>query len=762
MDNPEKHERLIHDMKIETAVIVNNSPYAAVRAIVDNHDDPSLPVSTIRAWAMGIVFAACVSFINAFFSIRLPLIAIGANIIQLLAYPIGKFCEKTLPDWGFTLFGVRHTLNPGPFNRKEHMLVSLMAAISTTQPYTNNIVWIQFLPKFFNQPWAKSFGYQILIALSTNFIGYGLAGLCRRFLVYPSYCAWPLTLVTIALNSAFHAEVNVPVPGPFGRIWSMSRFKFFAITFVAMFVWFFVPNFLFAGLSIFNWIMWLAPKNKHVGIVTGATSGLGLNPFPTFDWAVVIGDLEPLIAPIFTTLNIFFGGCFFALVILAIYYTDAFHTSHFPIISNSPYDRFGLPYNVTGILDKRGIIDVAKYHAYSPPYISAGNIITNFGFFAIYTGALTYGFLYHRHDVIRGFVSLFDSFRPSKRQAVADAEALDVHNRLMKAYKEVPEWWYLLVLAVSTIFGCVALAYWPTYTSPGVVFFGIALAIIFVVPTGIIMAMTGIEISLNVLSEFVGGAWVEGNALAMCFFKTFGYMTCSHALHFCADLKIAHYLKIPPRITFCVQMLATLISTFVCVGVVQFQMGLKNVCATTGAPFSFSCPGQRSFYTGAVLWGTVGPKRLWGTNGTYTATLVGFPVGIVVVVVFWYLTKRFPRNAVVRNAHPVMLLYGACIWNPINFTYIWPAVPVACFSWLFVKGRWLAFWAKYNYILSAGFSSGLAISALIQFFGLTYQDVKLQWWGNKVVLRGCDIYQQCILNPVLPGQSFGPGPGEFH
>lgn len=691
-------------MKIETALIINNSPYAPVRAIVDNHDDPSLPVSTIRAWSMGIVFAACVSFINAFFSIRLPAIAVGSNIVQLLAYPIGKFMEKTLPDWGFTLFGVRHSLNPGPFNKKEHMLISLMSAISVTQPYTNNIVWIQYLPRFFNQPWAKSIGYQLLIALSTNFIGYGLAGLCRRFLVYPSFCAWPLTLVTIALNSAFHADANPAVPGPFKRLWTVSRFKFFAFAFLAMFCWFWVPGYLFTGLSIFSWMTWIAPQNKTVGILTGSTSGLGLNPFPTFDWAILTTDIEPLITPIFTTLNLFCGGFFFAFVILAIYYIDGYHSSHLPIISNAPFDRFGGPYNLPSIIDSRGILDPEKYRAYSPPYISAGNIITNFSFFTIYTGALTYGFLYHRHDVIRGFCSLFDSFRPSKKKEAAEVEALDIHNRLMKAYPEVPEWWYLLVLAVSVVLGCVALAHYPTYTSPGVVFFGIALALIFIVPTGIILAMTGIEVSLNVLAEFIGGSWVEGNALAMCYFKTFGYITCSHALHFSAELKIAHYLKIPPRITFFAQMIPTLFSTIICVAVMQFQMGLENVCALHGAPFSFTCPNQNSFFTAAVLWGTVGPKRLWGAGGTYTATLAGFPIGIAVVVVFWALGKKFPRSSLLRNAHPVVLLYGGCIWNPLNLTYIWPAVPIACFSWLFVKVRYLAFWAKVCH-LHVSFSS---------------------------------------------------------
>jgi hypothetical protein len=81
-----------------------------------------------------------------------------------------------VPDVGFHLFGVRHSLNPGPFNKKEHMLIAIMANTAKSLPYTQYIVWTQVLPQYFNQQYARSFGYQILIALSTNFIGYGLAG----------------------------------------------------------------------------------------------------------------------------------------------------------------------------------------------------------------------------------------------------------------------------------------------------------------------------------------------------------------------------------------------------------------------------------------------------------------------------------------------------------------------------------------------------------------------------------------------------------
>src|SRR6478735_6640068 len=120
--NPEKHENLVQEMKLEAALITNNSPYAEVRAVVENKDDTSIPSSTIRSWAIGLIFSMLLAFTNQLFDIRQPAIRIMANVAQLLSYPIGKGFERWLPDYGITLFGVRHSLTPAPFSKKEHML----------------------------------------------------------------------------------------------------------------------------------------------------------------------------------------------------------------------------------------------------------------------------------------------------------------------------------------------------------------------------------------------------------------------------------------------------------------------------------------------------------------------------------------------------------------------------------------------------------------------------------------------------------------
>ncbi len=68
--HPENHVHLILDMKIEAALITDNSPYAMVRAVVGNTDDPTMYSSTVRVWVIGMLFAGLSSFINQFFTVR--------------------------------------------------------------------------------------------------------------------------------------------------------------------------------------------------------------------------------------------------------------------------------------------------------------------------------------------------------------------------------------------------------------------------------------------------------------------------------------------------------------------------------------------------------------------------------------------------------------------------------------------------------------------------------------------------------------------
>ncbi|KAK0448152.1 OPT-domain-containing protein [Armillaria borealis] len=744
-DDPVAFQKLYDEVKIEAAMVIVNSPYAEVRAVVDNHDDPNLPALTFRAVVIGLIYVVIGAFLNQFFSIRQPGITITSNVAQLLAFPVGKLFEQVLPTTKYNTFGYEWSFNPGPFNMKEHMVATIMANVGFNTPYTASVIWVQFAERFFNESWASNFGYQILISLSTNFIGYGLAGITRRFLVYPSYAIWPTNLATIALNRAFHSETNQIANG-----WKVSRMRFFLYAFGGMFVYFWFPNYIFQALSYFNWMTWIAPDNVLLGAVTGSIGGLGLNPIPTFDYNVLSVAGDPLINPFFTIANFFLGAIVTLPIIIAIWVNNVWYTGYLPINSNGVFDNTGARYNVSMAVDKHSLFDEASYKAYSPAYLAAGNILLYGFFFATYAATISHTLLYHRREIAMGFKSLW------KRKPLKD-DKFDIHSKLMGAYDEVPEWHYLCVLAVSVALGAVGVGAYPTSTTPAVVLYGILLAIIFCIPIGIIASITNVQVTLNVLAEFFGGLWFPGNANAMNFFKSYGYVTTAHTLAFAQDLKLAHYTHIPPRITFWVQMFATLVSTFVCVGILNFQMTqIPDVCSSTQKD-RFTCPGTNTFFTASVLWGTLGPSRMFGSGAIYNPLIWCFLIGFVLPVIVYFLTPRIP---IFKYFHLPVFLVGTLIWAPYNLSNTWPAVPIAYVFNMFIKKRFLSWWSKYNYILASAFTCAIALSAVIQFFAVQYVGAEINWGPNTIPYAGCDS-DSCTYYTLAEGEHFGPGVGEF-
>jgi OPT family oligopeptide transporter len=106
------------------------SPIEQVRLTVPTTDDTSLPVWTFRMWFLGVLSCALLSFLNQFFSYRREPLIITQITVQVATLPIGRVMASILPTTKFRIpgFGSRHfSLNPGPFNMKEHVLISIFA-----------------------------------------------------------------------------------------------------------------------------------------------------------------------------------------------------------------------------------------------------------------------------------------------------------------------------------------------------------------------------------------------------------------------------------------------------------------------------------------------------------------------------------------------------------------------------------------------------------------------------------------------------------
>jgi hypothetical protein len=141
---------------------------------------------------------------------------------------------------------------------------------------------------------------QWMVVMSTQLIGFSIGGILRRFLVQPPSMStdaisfppsnfnshlgivWPYNLVTCALFNTLHSQTYAGI----GTRGGISRERFFFYAWSCGFLWYFVPGYLFQGLSYFSWVCWIAPDNIVVNQMFGYVSGMGMS-IVTFDWAQI-------------------------------------------------------------------------------------------------------------------------------------------------------------------------------------------------------------------------------------------------------------------------------------------------------------------------------------------------------------------------------------------------------------------------------------------------------------------------------------------
>ena len=180
--------------------------------------------------------------------------------------------------------------------------------------------------------------------------------------------------------------------------------------------------------------------------------------------------------------------------------------AYFPMLSNSPYDRFGKTYNLTRVLDDNNMLNEAAYEAYSRLYLPAGWVMTYWLAFAVSTSVLVHTALYHGPSLLNGLKNM-------------RVEKDDIHAKLMRHYPEVPDWWYLIIFVVFFSLAIVAVEHWDTSVPVWALVLSIAIAVLYTLPGGFIYAMTGQPITLNLVAQVIAGTLMPGNPFANMVFK---------------------------------------------------------------------------------------------------------------------------------------------------------------------------------------------------------------------------------------------------
>lgn len=133
---------------------INDSPIEQVRLTIPITDDPTLPTFTFRTWVLGPITCAVLAFVREFFSFRQNPINLSSSSFKMLLFVLGKFMAGTLPSKPVKVPGTKWTfsMNPGPFDIKEHVLVSILATTGLEIPFGATVLGIRriFYHKYLN------------------------------------------------------------------------------------------------------------------------------------------------------------------------------------------------------------------------------------------------------------------------------------------------------------------------------------------------------------------------------------------------------------------------------------------------------------------------------------------------------------------------------------------------------------------------------------------------------------------------------------
>ncbi|KAK0448905.1 OPT oligopeptide transporter [Desarmillaria tabescens] len=267
--------------------IETDSDYAL--RLLSLEDDPTLPIFTFRMWFLSLGLSCFGAVLGQIFYFRPQTIYVSSLFLQIISYILGRFMEQTIPGPGTTLwrFGVLPNnwfwrfLNPGKFNIKEHVAITIMSSTASDSALAISIFAAQDL--YYNVRPNAAVG--IFTLIGSQLIGYGMAGIMRMFLVYPTFAIYPMVI-------------------PTAQLFDKKRLRFFWLVFLGIFVWEWFPEYIAPTLTGDSaWV---------TRIFGGAAGNEGLGAFSCALTGCMLGRVEVLsghsLRPLSTQLSLY-AGC---------------------------------------------------------------------------------------------------------------------------------------------------------------------------------------------------------------------------------------------------------------------------------------------------------------------------------------------------------------------------------------------------------------------------------------------------------------------
>ncbi|KAI8098759.1 OPT family small oligopeptide transporter [Halteromyces radiatus] len=656
-------------------------------------DDPNMVAFTFRSVLVGVILSGISSSVSQLMLFKPVGIPLTTTFMLMVGYVSCKAMEKYLPTGGW--------LNPGPFNTKEHTCIYVMVSSANTAAYGTMVLAAQHL-YYHNVPSVLG---SIAMLLATQLVGYGIAGQLRQTLVYPAKMIWPASLPTISLLRTLNANNEE----------SRWRTRFFFITFAAIFIYEFIPQYMFPLLGGISVVCLANRKSIWAQRLFGGLAvneGLGILQL-SFDWNY-LASLSPLVFPLWVQMNIYAGVLLLYVLAPLLYYFDVWNAQKFPFMSNSLFflnqtTGESKVYPQHQVLNLDNSLNYTKLEQVGHPHFTTlGAIGYLFMNFAV-TASVTHVLLYHGNII-------WDTISSTRKKLGAST---DIHMRLMSVYKEVPNWWYYCLFGGGIAMN-IGVAYANESRLPwwGVIT-AISISLALSLPLNMIEAVTGQGFGLNVFAEMVGGFLFPGQPVANMYFKTLGYNTLAQAGRLAHDLKIGHYMKVPPRLVFFHQMLGTVVGSL-------FNYLINTIIVTSQKEILLDPATNSNTWNGAsiqamnaaaISWGAIGPMAMFGPDTQYSIILWAFLIGFILPLPFYFLHRRFP-DVGFNLVNVPMILAGLLIMPGSASSYVLVSFILTISSQWYIKKYRRDWFVKYNYLVSTALDSGTSLMVFFVAFAL--------------------------------------------
>lgn len=184
----------------------------------------------------------------------------------------------------------------------------------------------------------------------------------------------------------------------------------------------------------------------------------------------------------------------------ALYYTNTWYTAYLPLCTAEVYDNTAQVYNVSRVMNADNSFNLEAYEQYSPAYLPATFAFVYGISFAAMTALPVHIYLWHGTQIW---------------DALMGRTNLDIHARLMRLYPRVPRWWFVVLTIVIFAMAIGMVEGYETELSWWAVILGGVIAIVYMVPCGIIQGITNVEANqLSTLTQFIAGYMFNGLPLA--------------------------------------------------------------------------------------------------------------------------------------------------------------------------------------------------------------------------------------------------------